>query len=224
MKKIFRYIVALAVLATLLCGPFLNLAVGPAMAADNTMVGLTSAEQDLGLEVVSLRPTAAGHMLDLRFRVVDPQKAAEPLSRKYKAYLTEVESQKTLEVPITKAGPMRQTTLEPKLGRIYFVLFGNPGEVVKPGQTVDVTIGPMKLTGLRVQTASAPFIQRPELDDEAMTKWSGLSEKRQADLLSNYLTCLEHCGGAAECTSQCQTSFEALLERAYQETLQAAKP
>ena len=224
MKKIFRYIVALAVLATLLCGPFLNLAVGTALASDNNRVCLTTGEQNAGMEVVSLRPAAEGYMLDFRMKVVDPQKAVEVLSRKHKAYLTEVESQMTLEVPVTKAGPMRQTTLEPKLGQIYFVLFGNPGKIIKPGQTVDVTIGPMKLTGLRVQTASAPFIQRPELDDKAMTKWSGLSEKRQADLLSNYLTCLEHCGGAAECTSQCQTSFEALLERAYQETSQAAKP
>lgn len=191
--------------------------------AESNQVCLTEAERNLGLEVVSLRPAAAGYMLDLRFRVVDPQKAAEPLSRKHKAFLTEVESQKTLEVPVTKAGPMRQTTLEPKSGRIYFIMFSNPGQVIKPGQTVDLTIGPMKLTGIKVQTAAAPFIQRPSLDEEAMKKWTGLPGKRQADLLSNYQICLEHCGGKAECAAKCQTAFEALLERAYQETQQAAK-
>ena len=222
MHKLNRYLWAVIGLAFFVWAGGLT-GIGQAASTDNLKDSLTTAEQKLGLEVVSLRPTAAGHMLDLRFRVIDPARAVEPLSRKYKAYLTEVESNVTLEVPITKAGPMRQTTLEPKQGRIYFILFGNPGQVVKPGQTVDVTIGPMKLSGIKVQTATAPFMTRPSLDEGAMNKWNELPEKRQTDLLRNFQTCLEHCGGDADCSNNCQTVFKAQLERVYQETRPVAK-
>jgi len=108
------------------------------------------AEEKFGIRILSLRPTALGHMLDLRFRVVDPGKAGPVLSQKNEAYLVDAKSGKRLTVPVTKAGSMRQTTLEPEAGRVYFILFSNPYRVVEQDGTVDVVIGDFRKEGLVV--------------------------------------------------------------------------
>ena len=41
----------------------------------------------------------------------------------------------------TKAGSMRQTTIKPEAGRIYFMLFSNPNRMVKEGSSVSLIIG-----------------------------------------------------------------------------------
>ena len=74
------------------------------------------AETTFGIKIVSLRPTAAGQMLDLRFQVIDPEKAKPVLDKNNKAYMLDGKTGKTLPVPVTKAGSMRQTTLKPEAG------------------------------------------------------------------------------------------------------------
>jgi hypothetical protein len=115
----------------------------------------SDSEKSFGIQVVSLRPTAAGQMLDLRFQVIDPEKAKAVLDKNKKAYLLDGITGKTLPVPVTKAGSMRQTTPKPEAGRIYFMLFSNPNRMVKEGSSVSLVIGDFRKDGIMVDASGA---------------------------------------------------------------------
>jgi hypothetical protein len=111
---------------------------------------LSDSEKKFGIEILSLHSTAGGQMLDLRFRVVDPQKAGPVLDRNKKAYLLDGKTGKALPVPLTKAGSMRQTTRKPEAGRVYFMLFSNPGGLVTEGGRVSLIIGDFRKDNIPV--------------------------------------------------------------------------
>ncbi len=128
---------------------------------------LSEPEKNFGVKIVSLRLTAGGHLLDLRFQVLDPEKAKAVLDKNKKAFLQESKSGKTLPVPVTKAGSMRQTTIKPEAGRVYFMLFTNPGSLVREGGSVSLIIGDFRKDGIVVDgsgatpvAADAPVLQK----------------------------------------------------------------
>jgi hypothetical protein len=94
-------------------------------------------------------------MLDMRFQVVNPEKARPILDKGKKAFLLDQASGKALSVPVTKAGSWRQTTSKPEAGRIYFVLFGNPNKLVKENNKVTVVIGDFKKNDIVVDSSGA---------------------------------------------------------------------
>ena len=104
-----------------------------------------------GVEVVSLRRTVAGRMLDFRYRVVDPVKASVVLDRGTPAYLVHHATGTKMGIPETKMGRMRQNTLKPEKGRTYFMLFNAAGREVSPGDKVTVVIGEHRFENLTVQ-------------------------------------------------------------------------
>jgi hypothetical protein len=108
-------------------------------------------EEGSGVEAVSLRRTAAGRMLDFRFRVVDPEKASPVLLRSTPAYLVHQATGAKLEITETRMGRMRQNTLKPEKGRTYFMLFNAAGREVSPGDKVTVVIGEHRFENLTVQ-------------------------------------------------------------------------
>jgi hypothetical protein len=114
-------------------------------------VHAASVEDTAGVEVVSLRKTVAGRMLDFRFRVIDPEKAAPLLSRGTPAYIFDPATGEKMTVPITKVGSMRQNTRQPEKGRVYFMLFQDAGQQVKSGDKVTVVIGEHRFENLTVQ-------------------------------------------------------------------------
>lgn len=104
-----------------------------------------------GVEVVSLRRTANGHMLDFRYRVLDPEKASSLFVRSTKPHLIHQASGKVLAVPNAgKVGPLRNSNT-PKEGRTYWMFFGNTGDLVKPGDKVTVAIGDFRAEDLIVE-------------------------------------------------------------------------
>lgn len=104
-----------------------------------------------GVEVNRIRLSAAGRVLDFRYRVLDPQKALAFLGPKQKPTLIDQASGVKLSVPVMpKVGALRQKTIKPEAGRIYFILFGNPG-VVKEGSKVTLVIGDVKVENLTVE-------------------------------------------------------------------------
>lgn len=99
------------------------------------------AERDFGVEVLSVHPTAKGHMLDFRYRVVDAERAAPLFVRKVKPVLIEDATGVELRVPTpATTGPLRSSNT-PLEGRTYFMLFANPGRRVRAGSAVTVVIG-----------------------------------------------------------------------------------
>ncbi len=102
-------------------------------------------EQAWGVKLVGLRHTASGYMLDLRFRVIDPEKAAPLLSRKIDRFVIVEKSGAILRVPSTeKLGQLRSAVSTPdmvKRDRVYAALFANPGRHVAPGDKVTLVLG-----------------------------------------------------------------------------------
>lgn len=104
-----------------------------------------------GIEITVLQMSAAGHMIDFRYRVLDAKKAEPLFSQENKPYLIDEASQKVLSVPTTaKVGPLR-TTGDIKEGRIYWMFFGNVPGLVKSGSKVTVVIGDFRAENLVVQ-------------------------------------------------------------------------
>ena len=112
-----------------------------------------SIEEKWGVKVESLRTSAAGNLLDFRYRIIDPEKASYLVDRRNKAYMIDQVSGKVLSVPTTgKVGPLRQTVRYglPKKDRVYFILFGNH-HIIKPGNKVTVVIGDFKAENIVVE-------------------------------------------------------------------------
>ena len=104
-----------------------------------------------GIELVAMRSTAYGHMLDFRYRVLDAEKAAPLFVRKTKPYLIHQGSGKALAVPNTaKLGSLRNSNM-PQQGRTYWMFFGNSHGVVKKGDKVTVAIGDFRATDIEVE-------------------------------------------------------------------------
>ena len=56
-------------------------------------------EEQWGVKIESLRTSAAGNLLDFRFRIIDPEKASYLVDRRNKAYMIDQASGKVLSVP-----------------------------------------------------------------------------------------------------------------------------
>lgn len=117
-------------------------------------VGNNSAGDKWGIQLESIRLTAAGYMIDLRYRVTDPEMAAPLLSRKIKRYVIVEKSGAVLRIPETeKLGALRSAVSVPEMvkgNRIYGALFANPGRHVKAGDRVTVVLGDFEAGNLTV--------------------------------------------------------------------------
>lgn len=108
-------------------------------------------KREWGVEVLYVRRTAAGYMLEFRYKVLDPAKAARLFDRQTKPLLTHVESGATFVVPTpAKTGALRNSNA-PLAGHTYWMFFANPGKYVKQGARVNVSIGEFQAERLVVQ-------------------------------------------------------------------------
>ena len=108
-------------------------------------------EEKWGIEIIGIRLSAAGHMLDFRYRITDPEKASPLLKKQTEVYLIDQTTGRRLGITRTKLGPMRQTSVKPEPNRNYFILFSNQGGWVKQGNKVTVVIGDFKAEDLVVE-------------------------------------------------------------------------
>src|SRR5688572_31762907 len=78
------------------------------------------------LSVESVRMSAAGAIVDVRYRVLDPEQAQRALGPKIRPKLIDEKTGAAMSVPTTaKLGALRQTQGTQRTGRTYFVLFVN---------------------------------------------------------------------------------------------------
>lgn len=104
-----------------------------------------------GVEIVGIKPVSSGYMLAFRYRVVDPQLAAILNDGHTKPYVIDDATKTVLAVPaMENVGELRQGAA-PQRDRTYFMIFGNPGKLVKSGGTVSIVAGSFRLDGLLVQ-------------------------------------------------------------------------
>ena len=110
-----------------------------------------------GVEVISVSYAADGFWLDFRFRVFDPEKAGVLFDNRYKPYLQSEASGQKFAVPsAAKVGALRTTNRghNVQAGKVYTIMFANPGFHVKPGQLVTVAAGDFKAEHLTVRGSS----------------------------------------------------------------------
>lgn len=108
----------------------------------------------LGIRVEGLRLSAAGYMLDFRYRVTDPAKAAPLLDKKIRPYLLDEASGAQLAVPDTaKLGQLRTTGRNKVIhdDRDYFILFANPGRFVQAGSKMTLVMGDLRIGNIAVE-------------------------------------------------------------------------
>jgi hypothetical protein len=103
-----------------------------------------------GVDIVGVRLVSTEWMLEFKFRVLDPDKAAALLDEHAKPYLVDDASGARLGVPaMENVGELRQHTT-PDSNRIYFMIFGNANKIVPRGGHVSVVIGQFQASGLPV--------------------------------------------------------------------------
>ncbi len=123
-----------------------NLGIKPLSATDDTAI-----EERWGVRLQGIHITAAGHMLDFRFQVTDPGKAAPLMDTKNKPIVIVEGSGIKLEVPNTpRIGALRQTSKQVKQGMIFTILFANPGKMVATGQKLAVRIADFSVEHITV--------------------------------------------------------------------------
>jgi hypothetical protein len=111
-------------------------------------------ESEFGIRIDGLRLSAAGSMLDFRYRVLDPEKAALILNGKVQPYLQDSTHNAKLGVPDTPVlGRLRQTARNDNIlmDRTYFIMFGNPGKALHSGDKVTLLLDKVRITELTVQ-------------------------------------------------------------------------
>ncbi len=107
-------------------------------------------QRNWGVDIVGVRRVSSGLMLRFDYRVLDPEKAAVLADRKARPYLIDEATGAALAVPaMENIGELRQTApLE--VTRTYFMIFGNPGGLVKHGGRVTVVAGALRAEGIEV--------------------------------------------------------------------------
>jgi hypothetical protein len=104
-----------------------------------------------GVDLVGVRRVASGFMLRLDYRVVDPVKAAALTARSAHPLLVDERTRTALSVPaMENVGELRQVgAAEPY--RTYYMIFGNPGGLVKRGGHVTLAVGNLRAEGIVVE-------------------------------------------------------------------------
>lgn len=132
-----------------------SLNTGVRVTSGTSVTGLERLPELLGIEMVSLRTTAEGHMLDLRYRVVNPQAAKEVLKHNSKIDIKIVDPKtgRVLKFADTQmpVGWLRATSYKPRNHRVYFILYNNPDTLIKPGSEVSILFGSVRVDGWKVE-------------------------------------------------------------------------
>lgn len=108
-------------------------------------------EEQLGIQILSLRLTSAGSRLGLRFRVVGAEKAA-PLFDRDRPHMIHQASGVKLCVMANDAPPATR----PQPEGIYSILFGNASFKVKHGDQVTILVGDYRVKDIVVFASVEP--------------------------------------------------------------------
>jgi hypothetical protein len=124
---------------------------GPASSANWHAFDSTYYKRKWGVEIIGVRLVSSKGMLRFDYRVLDAEKAKTLNDKKFNPYLVDEVSGAKLGVPeMDKVGKLRQSS-EPENGLIYWMVFGNPSQLVKAGNRVDVVIGDFRAKGIVVE-------------------------------------------------------------------------
>jgi hypothetical protein len=104
-----------------------------------------------GVDGLKVSRVASGNLIRFTYRVTNPAEAAPLNDRNTNPFLYAPRTRAVLSVPaMEKVGPLRQTGAL-KVGKEYWMAFSNKGNLVKPGDRVNVTVGRFHADGLVVE-------------------------------------------------------------------------
>lgn len=104
-----------------------------------------------GVDKLKVSYTSSGNLIRFSYRVAEPELAKSLADKKSTPYLLGQKSHALLQVPVMdKVGQLRQTAA-PQAGQEYWMVFSNKGNLVKPGERVNVVIGAFHADGLLVE-------------------------------------------------------------------------
>ena len=104
-----------------------------------------------GIEVVGVHLVSAGYMLKFQYHVLDAAKAKTFADRRNKPYLVDQKTGAKVMVPSPqKIGALRNSgNLE--AGRNYWIMFANPGRMIRAGSKVNVVVGQFQAKDIVVE-------------------------------------------------------------------------
>jgi hypothetical protein len=124
-------------------------------------------EGDWGIKVISVALTADGGMIDVRYQVTDPAKAAAALGgaaghdghgaitaealQDAPLLVDEKTGYAVMEANLHQMGGVRRERQSPDVGKTYFILFANTGGLVEPGDEVSLAASDLRLEHLEVE-------------------------------------------------------------------------
>jgi hypothetical protein len=109
-------------------------------------------DEKSGIRIERVSLSASGLMIDLRYRVVDLQRAKELLTRQAKVFLVDQVSGHLFPVPrMAKVGRLLQFPGQGDENRVYWIFFNNPGGLVKTGSKVSLIIDDQKFEDIVVR-------------------------------------------------------------------------
>ncbi len=105
-----------------------------------------------GVDKLKVSYTASGNLIRFSYRVIDPEQAKVLCEKSATPYMVGQKNNVALQIPVMdKVGQLRQTAATPKAGMEYWMVFSNKGNLVKPGDRVNVVIGSFHADGLMVE-------------------------------------------------------------------------
>lgn len=104
-----------------------------------------------GVDNMLVRQMASGNLIRFSYRVTDPARAKVLGDKVATPLLYGQRSRALLHIPVMdKVGQLRQSGTA-QAGREYWMVFSNKGNLVKPGDRVNVVIGSFHAEGLIVE-------------------------------------------------------------------------
>lgn len=104
-----------------------------------------------GVDKLKVSYTSSGNLIRFSYRVTEPGLAKPLADRGQTPYLLGTRTRAVLQVPVMeKVGPLRQAMTQ-EAGKEYWMTFSNKGNLVRPGDRVNVTIGSFHADGLLVE-------------------------------------------------------------------------
>lgn len=104
-----------------------------------------------GVDKLKVSYTSSGNLIRFSYRVADAERAKRLADKGATPYLLGQRSRALLQVPVMdKVGPLRQSAT-PLTGKEYWMVFSNKGNLIKPGDRVNVMIGAFRAEGLMVE-------------------------------------------------------------------------
>lgn len=142
----FYLVIAMAVVGIALLGVLFLKTPNVFSRASARVVTQTALQDEFGIQVKLIGVTAEGGLVDVRFKILNPAKAAEFFSDSEK--LPKLITDEGQILSVSQSDPHEYKLVE---NGMIFMLFPNQGSAIKPGSPVTIVLGDIHLEPIEAQ-------------------------------------------------------------------------